>query len=57
MPELYKEIYLPSHHRAKVNGYVDEHILIAELNIGRELKPEEVVHHKDKTRKIMIPII
>lgn len=43
----YKELYLPNHHRAKVNGCVDEHIILAEKKIGRQLKDQEVVHHKD----------
>ena len=46
----YKEIYNPNHHRAKQNGYVDEHILIAESLIGRLLKKTEVVHHKDENK-------
>lgn len=46
----YKELYLPNHHRAKKNGYVDEHIIIAEKKIGRELKHEECVHHKDENK-------
>ena len=48
--EKYGEIYLPKHHRAKKNGYVDEHIVIAEQKIGRQLKKDEVVHHKDKDK-------
>ena len=51
MAEEYKEIYLPSHHRAKTNGCLDEHIVIAESVIGRELKDGEVVHHKDRKRR------
>lgn len=47
----YKELYLPSHHRAKRNGMVDEHIVLAEKIIGRDLKDDEVVHHKDYNRK------
>lgn len=43
----YKEIYLPNHHRAKTNGYVYEHILLAEDKLGRLLKDGECVHHKD----------
>lgn len=46
----YIELYLPNHHRAKTNGYVDEHIVIAEQKIGRKLLPNEVVHHIDKNR-------
>lgn len=35
----------PDHPRANRHGYVYEHILIAGLTIGREIKPEERVHH------------
>lgn len=47
----YVEVYLPRHHRARGNGYVFEHILVAEEKTGRKLKGEEVVHHinEDKT--------
>lgn len=47
---MYKEIYKPQHHRAKTNGMVDEHLLIAEKRIGRELKKYEVVHHLDENK-------
>lgn len=43
----YKELYLPEHHRSKVNGCVDEHIIIAEIKLNRKLFTEEVVHHID----------
>lgn len=46
----YNELYMPKHHRAKVNGYVYEHILVAEEMLGRPLKDEEVVHHVDRDR-------
>ncbi len=47
----YKELYLPSHHRAKKNGCVDEHIILAEIKLGRLLKDEECVHHKDENKR------
>ena len=46
----YIAIYMPEHHRAFDNGCVYEHILVAEKMLGRELLPEECVHHKDKDR-------
>jgi hypothetical protein len=48
----YVEIYLPGYPKAKPNGYVYEHIYIAERMLGRPLKSfgmrderTEVVHH------------
>lgn len=46
----YIYVHMPNHHRAKSNGYVAEHIVIAEKIIGRDLKKEEVVHHEDRDR-------
>lgn len=51
MGRTYPEIYMPTHHRARSNGCVDRHIIEAEKMIGRELRPEEVVHHKDQNRR------
>lgn len=47
----YPVLYIPDHPRAKSNGYVREHIIIAEQTLGRHLDTEEVVHHinGDKT--------
>lgn len=42
-----KCIYKPNHPRAHTNGYVYEHILIAEEMLGRPLAAGEVVHHID----------
>lgn len=41
---------MPEHERAFDNGCVYEHILVAEKMLGRKLKKEECVHHKDKDR-------
>lgn len=46
----YIMVHSPNHHRASSNGYVYEHILIAEQMLGRILKDEEVVHHEDRDR-------
>jgi len=40
-------IHLPTHPRAGKNGYVFEHILVAEEYNERPLKRGEVVHHID----------
>jgi predicted nucleic acid-binding Zn ribbon protein len=47
----YPAVYAPTHHRAKSNGYVREHILVVERMLGRHLAKGEVVHHinEDKT--------
>ena len=48
----YVEVYMPSYPKAKPNGYVREHILVAEQMLGRPLvffgmrdSRTEVVHH------------
>jgi hypothetical protein len=43
----YRCRYQPEHPRAHQNGYVYEHILIAEKGLGRSLVRGEVVHHID----------
>lgn len=46
----YTCIYMPEHKYALSNGCVYEHVLEAEIMLGRELKTGEVVHHIDKNR-------
>jgi transposase len=41
----YVLIYKPEHPRADKRGYIPEHTLVMEQDIGRYLKPNEVVHH------------
>lgn len=43
----YFEVYYPNHPRAKKNGCVRLHILVAEDMLGRNLRDQETVHHRD----------
>lgn len=51
----YDEIYMPLHPKAKANGCVLKQRIVAEEMLGRYLKDEEVVHHKDENRHNNIP--
>lgn len=46
----YRMIRMPNHARARVNGYVLQHIVIAEAMLGRPLAPGEEVHHRNEQR-------
>lgn len=46
----YRLVRDPAHPRAHSHGYVLEHVKIAEEMIGRRLRPDEVVHHKNGIR-------
>jgi hypothetical protein len=45
----YVRVYVPGHHRA-TNGYVLEHIIVAEKALGRPLEEKHPVHHFDLNR-------
>lgn len=46
----YIRVYFPDHPKADKRGYILEHDLIMECAIGRWLKPDEVVHHKNEIK-------
>lgn len=50
----YRVLYIPEHPKAMKNkcwnGYVYEHILVAEKELGREIRESEVVHHLDENK-------
>lgn len=50
----YRVIYLPDHPKAMQtknwDGYVYEHIVLAEACLGRSLQQDEIVHHLDGDR-------
>lgn len=46
----YIAIYFPDHPKSNKDGYIMEHDLVMECFIGRWLKDDEVVHHKNKIK-------
>lgn len=48
--DKYLAIYKPEHHKSQSDGYVYIHQLQAEKILGRKLKGEECVHHKDENK-------
>ena len=46
----YIKVYVPDHPYSTKDGYVMEHILIMEKQIGRYITRDEVVHHKNHIR-------
>ena len=51
----YISIYFPDHPRSNKDGYIMEHILVAESVLGRWIAEDEIVHHinhkRDDNRK------
>ena len=45
--EGYKQVYKPSSPEARSNGYVAVHRDVACRKLGRPLRANEVVHHRD----------
>ena len=41
----YQMVYAPTHSRAQQNGYVREHLVVAEKALGKPLPPNAVIHH------------
>ena len=46
----YVRVYYPEHPNASKDGYVLEHHLVMEKHIGRYIRKDEVVHHKNHIR-------
>jgi hypothetical protein len=46
----YNKIWMPDHPRADSRGRVLEHLIVMEESLGRTLRPNERVHHKNGVR-------
>ncbi len=49
-PRGYVRVRMPDHPRAESNGYVPEHVIVAERSLGRYLVRPELVHHFDEDK-------
>ena len=49
-PQGYVRAYRPEHPHANPQGYVQEHRVVMEEKIGRQLKRIEIVHHINRIR-------
>lgn len=47
----YRKVLCPAHPRADAKGYVFEHVLVMEKELGRPILPTEPIHHKDHNRQ------
>ena len=47
----YVKVKRPDHKKADSRGFVSEHTLAAQQKYRREVKPNEVVHHRDGNKK------
>lgn len=46
----YMAVHFPSHPKADVNGYMSEHVLIAETILGKLLPKGAVIHHVNQNK-------
>ena len=49
--EAFKQIYVPNSIEARDNGYAPEHRIISSRKPGRDLRDDEVVHHRDGNKR------